>query len=164
MSTIKQNFLSPLEFRFIIKRLPHVSYFAQQVSVPGVSMDVDTQPTPFRNIYRHGDTLEFNDLSITIRIDENMQNYLEIVNWMRGLTKPTEFSEWANLDASDDGLYSDATLTIMSNAKNPNIEITFYDIFPIDIGDIEFSATESDLEYATVSITFKVNDYVINVI
>ena len=162
MSTIgiTQNFMSPKEFRFSIDRLPHVSYFAQDANIPGVSANPTITPTPFRDIYRHGDKLQYGTFSVTCRIDENMNNFIEIFNWMQGLNYPDRFEQYASLVAGD-GLYSDATLTVLSNAKNPNIEFRFQDIFPISIGDVLLTVQDVDLEYATTEITFQTNGYTI---
>jgi hypothetical protein len=160
---INQNFLSPIEFRFVIKRLPHVEYFVQSANVPGISASPESTPTPFKNLYRHGDKLEYDTFNVTVRVDENMKNFLEIYDWMVGLTSPESFDQYTNLTQGD-GIYSDATLTILSNSKNPNIEITMKDIFPISLGSIQLSTTDADVNYATVDITFQNNGYSIKTI
>ena len=153
--------MSPKEFRFTIERLPHVTYFAQDANIPGVSSNPTVTQTPFKEIYTHGDRLSFNTFSVTVRIDEKMNNFIEIFNWMKGLTYPDEFSQYANLLAGD-GLYSDATLTVLSNAKNPSVEFGFRDVFPISIGDVILTVQDVDIEYATTEITFQTNGYTIN--
>lgn len=153
-----QNFLAPINYAFSIKRLPFVSYFVQEANVPGLALNPVEQPTPFKPIYLPGDKIEYNDLSLTVRVDEDMQNYIEIYNWIVGLTFPDNFDQYANLTAGD-GLYSDATLLIKTNAKNPNITFTFKDLFPTSISDIQMSSTESDIEYVTANITFRHNGF-----
>jgi len=158
---ITQNFMSPKEFRFSIERLPHVTYFAQDANIPGISANPTVTQTPFKEIYTHGDRLTWNTFSVTVRIDENMNNFIEIFNWMQGLTYPDEFDQYANL-VKGDGLYSDATLTVLSNAKNPNVEFRFKDIFPISMGDVILTVQDVDIEYATTEITFQTNGYTIH--
>ena len=120
----------------------------------GISANPTITQTPFKEIYTHGDRLTWNTFSVTVRIDENMNNFIEIFNWMRGLNYPDEFGQYASLVAGD-GLYSDATLTVLSNAKNPNVEFRFTDVFPISIGDVILTVQDVDIEYATTEITFK---------
>lgn len=159
MVDIKQNFLSPLEFRLVLKRIPHVTYFAQAANVPGMSFSPGVTPTPFKDIYRQGGKLEYNQFNVTVRVDENLHNYIEIINWMKGLSHPESFDQFKALNSSADGLYSDATLVILSSAKNPNIEITFNDVFPISLGDIVLDTTSPNVTYAVADITFQINGY-----
>lgn len=160
MPNLNQSFLSPTEFRFTISRLPYTQFFVQNVNIPGVQMEGESEfPTPFKVIYRHGDKMSYNKLSLTVRVDEDMKVFKEIVSWMEGLTSPRSFSEHDALNKSDDGLYSDATLTLFTNAKNPNLELKFKDVFPVSIGDIQMDLTQSTIEYATTTIEFSTNGY-----
>lgn len=153
-----QNFLNPNEFRFTLSRLPHVEFFVQGIQLPDISSSPIEQPTPFKTIYRPADKIEFGDLTLTVLVDEDMQSYLETWNWLIGLTKPENFEQYANLLAGD-GIYSDATLTILSSKKNPNIQITFKDMFPISVGSIALATNQSDVIPPVVDMTFKYSSY-----
>jgi len=157
--TIKQNYLSPVEFRFIIKRLPYVEFFIQEAQIPGISMSVPQTGSPFRTQYWHGDKLEYDQFTINFRVDENMNNYNEVFNWMVALTFPDRFEQFANFTDEDDGLYSDATLMIMTNGKNPNMQVVFKDIFPINLGAIRMDTTQADVDYVSVDATFQTNSF-----
>lgn len=157
----QQNFLSLSGFKFNIKRLPNVSFFVQGVNIPGVTMNADETPTPFTTIYRVGDRLTWDDLTLTIRSDEDLESFDEIYNWMVAATKAGGFAGYQTLVDSDDGLYSDATLTILNSKKNSNKIFTFIDIFPITLGGINMDVTSSDMSYATFDVTFKYNTYTI---
>ncbi|PHS22148.1 MAG: hypothetical protein COA84_13280 [Robiginitomaculum sp.] len=148
------NFLSQLEFDFTIKRLPNVTFLVQAVSLPGMSMGTTEVNTPFKPIMLHGDRLVYDELTVTLKVDEDMLAWTEISDWMKGLTTPESFDQYNNLKIGE-GLYSDASIMIMSNVKNPNIEFLFEDMFPIALGPIQFDTRSSDLEYVTVDVTFK---------
>lgn len=155
-----QNFLSPVEFQFTIKRMPTVQYYVQSINIPGISSGFTEQQTPFRNTYRHGDKLTYDDLTITIAVDENLTGYMETYSWLKALTKPEEFEQYTGLLGADgDGLYSDATLTVVNSSKKPNIEITFADIFPTFIGAITMNTASSDVPIITCDLTFKYNHF-----
>lgn len=157
-ANIKQNYLSPVEFRFVINRLPYTEFFTQGANVPGLSLNPAEMSTPFKTLYFSGDKINYNEFNINVRVDENMNNYQEIFNWMIGMTFPESFDQYANLTAGA-GLYSDATLMIMTSGKNPNIQIVFKDIFPISLADIQLNTTTSDIDFATCDITFKIGGY-----
>jgi len=155
-----QNFLSPVEFQFVIERMPTVQYYVQAISIPGISSGFTEQITPFRNTYRHGDKLTYDDLTITIAVDENLTSYMETYSWLKALTKPEEFEQYAGLLGADgDGLYSDATLTVLNSSKAPNIEITFSDLFPTFIGAINMNTASTDVPVITCDLTFKYNQF-----
>ena len=51
------------------------------------------QPTYLKDIPIPGDKMEFEDLSVRFLVDENLENYMEIQNWMRGLGFPESLQE-----------------------------------------------------------------------
>ena len=72
-----KNFLSPLGFDFRVKKLPTTNFFVTRVAVPGFSLGVVESPTPFVRMPVPGDKIQFNDLQVTFKIDEDMKNYLD---------------------------------------------------------------------------------------
>lgn len=146
-----KNFLSPLGFKFSIKKTPHVNYFAQQVSVPGVSFGSAEMPTPFQRIPIAGTQLSYGDLSITFKIDENLQNYLELYNWLLAISFPDNFGQYPG----EREVYSDATLTILSSAYKPKYEFVFRDLYPVDLGGFGMLTTASDVDHVECVATFK---------
>ena len=153
------NFLSPLNFKFSIKRAPHINFFVQKINLPAISLPTIETPNPFVKIPQPGEHLDYADLTLSFRVDENLQNYLEIHNWIRALGKPKDFSEYKalaqNPNYTGDGLRSDLTLMILSSAKNPNYEIVFTDAYPYDISELSFDTTKSDVEFIEATATFK---------
>jgi len=164
VQNIKQNYLSPIEFRFVIKRLPFVTFFTQNVDLPGVSINPVEQGTPFKTLYFTGDRLLYDQFTVTFRVNENMDNYLEIYNWMLGLSFPDNFTQFANLDESQDGLYSDASVMIMNSGRTANIQYKFKDIFPINLSNISMDTTVGDVDYVTASVTFQIGSYEIETV
>ncbi len=156
---MQQNFLSPTGFRLVIKRLPNVTFFVQAANIPGMNMNTTDVATPFKNMYFAGDKLSYETFNVTIRVDEYMESYIEIMNWMVGLTKPESFDQFKTLKESQDGLYSDASLVVLNSSKNPSLEIMFKDMFPISMSSIELDATDSDVNYKTCEMTFQHNGY-----
>ena len=147
------NPLHTNKFRFDIKRLDKVALFARNVSLPGMSLGSINNDTPFKTIPIAGDKLDFNELDIEFIVDENMENYLAVYDWLRGLGYAESYDEYKQLKEGDNGIYSDATLTILTSHSNPNVSITFQDIFPINIGDLEFVTENANP--VTVTATFK---------
>ena len=70
------NFLSPLGYRFSIRKLPHVNYFVQTANIPNVQLGVAELPGPFVNHPIAGDHLVYSEFELNFKIDEDMQNYM----------------------------------------------------------------------------------------
>lgn len=155
---IQQNFLSSVGFKFSINRLPNTTFYIQSANVPGLDGGVSEQPNPFKTIYRAGDKLTFNDLVVTVRMDSKLETYEEIADWMFGLYYPESFEQQQEL-IDGAGLYSDATLTILTPKGNPMLDFKFKDIFPYNLGELQMDTTASDVDYLTCTMTFKVNGF-----
>lgn len=148
------NFLSPLSFKFILSRTPNINFNVQTVRLPGMSLSSTETATPFVSIPNSG-KIVYSPLTITFRVNEDMSDYLEINNWMEGLGSPSNFSQYANLKDSTAGLYSDATLVINNSRKLGNMAATFYDVFPIDISDLQFTTMDTDVNYIECTVDFR---------
>ena len=179
----KLDYASPTQFKFGIHQLPKVEFFTLSANVPSISAGVITRATPFKDIPIAGDKLTYENLSITFQIDEYLENYISLHNWMKGIGFPTDRQEFrtfrdvtSNTPASgktpstdlvgkavpDKSLYSDAHLMILSNKNNPIVEINFQNIFPVSLSALEFTQNVSDVEYMTATAEFAYQIYEIN--
>jgi hypothetical protein len=160
---IQQNFLNPTGFSFVVDRLPNVSFFVHAVIIPSISMSDGgaTIQTPFKDLHFVGNKIEYGDLRVSIRLDEFMESYTEIANWLVSATRADSYDEYANLSAGPLGVYSDGTIIVLDSAGNPGVNIHFKSLFPTGIGDVVLDTSESDILYPTVIITFKHNGYTI---
>ena len=156
------QFLSPLGFNFGIKKLPNTNYFVQSVNVPSVQATDVVMPTPFTNIPTIGDRLNYSEFQLSFKVDEDMTNYIELYDWLLQLHFPEDFAQAKNIyqkqnnvDFLADGPYSDATLTILNSAMNPNKEVIFEDCYPIALSDLQFSTTAASVDYIECQATFR---------
>ena len=157
------NFLSPLGFKFQIKKAPHVNFFVQAAALPSLSLGEANVPTPFVRIPYAGDHLDFGTFDITFKIDEKMESYLEIYNWMIQIGKPETFQQYAAIDGQEQGfgVYSDLTLTVLSSAMRPLHEITYIDAFPIQLTEVMFDTRSQDVEYVEATASFRYRNFTI---
>ena len=153
------NYLSPLEFRVAIKRLPAVEFFVQRAMLPSISAQPVEVPNPFNRTFNTPDKLNFSPLDLTFVIDENMQNYLEIRNWINDITAPRNFNEFKRIADSQEGLESDITIQILNSNKNLNLEAHFVNCFPISISDVMLDTTAQDVTYPEATATFSYESF-----
>lgn len=153
------NYFSPLEFKILIKRLPNVTFFTQRTMIPSISMNPISQPTRFNPVFRTPDVVNFSSLDLTFIVDESMNNYMEIFRWMIDSTVTMGHDNYRQLNNSPDGLFSDITIVILNSKKNPSIEVTYTDCFPVSLSDVQLNTTESDVTYPEVTATFQYNTF-----
>jgi hypothetical protein len=160
---VNRNFLSPLNFRFQIKKAPNVNFFIQKVNIPSISITNTQSMNPLMRIPYSGDHLDYGDLSITFKVDEDLNNYLEVHNWLIGLGKPKDFDGYKMLqdakEGTGDGLVSDISIILLSSTKMPNFEINYTDAFPVSLSGISFNTVDSDVNYLEATATFKYQYY-----
>ena len=168
-----RNFLQPQGFRFQVARAPKVTFFGNSVNIPGIQLRTTIQTTPgLKDIDLPGEVIDFEDLTLRFLVDEDLQNYQEIQNWIRGLGFPESLQEIYDLQDQKVGtvrdgvtktmnLYSDGTLTILDAMQHENFKVKFQDLFPYSLSTIQFDATLSDTEYFTAEVSFKYLNYTI---
>lgn len=169
-----KNFLSPFGFKFFLKKTPGINWFVQTVNLPAVAIQNTFLQNPFVRVPLSGDHIEYGDLRLSFRVDEDLGNYLEIYNWMKGLGFPDNFDQYKDIaprmrgpisgnsdPLTGNSIYSDATLMILSSNMNPVAEVTFIDIFPIAISDLEFNSMLTDVKYIESTVTFKYRSFTI---
>lgn len=165
---INQNYLQQDGFIFVIKKCPTVQFFTQQLNVPGLSLPPTEQPNPFIKIPIAGDHIEFEDLNLTFKVDEDLKNWSELYNWIVGQGYPDDYDQYKQLYKTDkilnEGLTSDISVISTSNIKNPNIEIVFRHAFPIYLSGFNFDTTSPDVQLLSASVSFKYQKFDINVL
>ena len=178
----KLDYASPTQFKFGINQLPKVEFFTVGANIPGINLGDAMFPTPFKDIPMMGDKLTYDNLSITFIVDEYLENYQSIHEWMTAIGFPKsrkQFSDFRanasntpvitqgeSLDIGDvqpptgiNALFSDATLTILSNKNNPILNVFFRDMYPVVLGALEYTQTATDVEYMTSTVDFAYQIY-----
>jgi hypothetical protein len=158
--------LSPNGFNFSISKLPEVSFFCQQVQLPGISIGSPQQVNPFVNVPVPGEILTYDQLEIQFLVDVQMANYKSIYNWLVALGFPDNYEQYKAYIDSDTTKYtelaknySDGTLQILTGTNNVAAIVSFQDMFPISIGSLMFQATNTDVQYLVGSASFRYTSY-----
>lgn len=155
--TTSTNFLSPFGYRFVLTRAPNLVYTVQSIEIPGINLSVAEINNPFTKISTSG-KIQFGDLNVSFKVNESLDNYLEIYDWMTGLGFPSDFSQYDKLKNNsnqDKGISSDIIVSILDSSKNSKIRVEFTDAFPVAIGPLVFDATLPNMQYVTSSVRFR---------
>jgi len=174
----KLDYASPVQFRFKCSKLPTVEFFCQTANIPGISIGSASMPTGLKDIPIPGEKVAYQDLSISFLVDENLNNYKEIHDWIIALGFPQNHTQFADLQAAgadrypgstsgaivpetniavplaEGGTYSDATLTVLNSKNIAVTEIRFDNIFPTSLGALSYDVQASDVNYLQASVDF----------
>ena len=176
----KLDYASPTQFRFGINQLPKVEFFTVNANLPGIEATAIDIANPFKNIPIMGEKLVYSNLEITFIVDEYLENYQSLHNWMTGIGFPSNRSEFrTHRDVTsmtpaggrtpsvdiigsatpDKSMYSDAFLMLLSHKNNPILNVVFQNIFPISLGALDYTQGSTDVEYLTTTATFAYQIY-----
>jgi hypothetical protein len=153
------NYLQPTSFKLVLDRqnYPNLEFFCQNVTHPG--MLLSAVEVPFRKVAGvpfAGDTLTFNELSANIILDEDMQGYKEMYNWLRRILDTNQESP-LNRSTTVAPTYADITLHILSSHNNSTMQIRYLECVPTTLGDIQFESTSAGTDFITFSASFRFN-------
>jgi hypothetical protein len=161
---INKSFLSNNKFDFVLDRIPNFTFFVQSVNLPSLTLQSTTVNTPLVQLSIPGNQLTFGQLTLNFIVDENMQSWYELYDWIIQLGNPVSLNKIGNLNeepGNNFSITSDGTLFIKTNSNNVLWKVNFIDMYPNDLGDITFSATESQ-EFLTSTATFNYTYYEIS--
>jgi hypothetical protein len=172
------DYASPIQFRFKISKLPEVEFFIQTANIPSMSLGEATVATPLRDYPIPGDKVNFGSLDISFLVDENLNNYKELHDWIKGLGFPQNHTQFQTLQATgsdrfpgstagasvpgvatpkpltEGGIYSDATLIVLNSKNIAKTEIRFQNVYPTSIGSLSYDIKASDVDYLQCQASF----------
>jgi len=141
--TPNKNYLSPISFGLTIdhSKFANLEYFCNKVSLPSIDAPAVKLQRRGQAAYFAGDTVTYPDLSVSFIVTENMDNYLELFNWIK------------NNREREAVLTADIILSVLSSHNNVTRQLRFVNAIPVALGGLEFDAT-GNVEYLTTNATF----------
>lgn len=152
-----QNYIYPTYYKFIISKMPKLEYFITKVTLPDFGFAGPLEQINRFSLIKHpASKVVYGDLSLSFLVDENMESWLELYNWIR---KTSVSDDHFDYDSDTKDHFCDATLMITNSAMNPNIEVTFKNIFPTSISGFDFDSSIGELTPWTATVTFAYDYY-----
>lgn len=164
------NYLSNNQFSFSISKIPGIEFTCQQVNLPSLTLPEAEIGSSLSTMFHPGDKLVFDPLTINFLVEEDLQNYLSLYEWMVGLGAPEakeqykkfkeKYTSGVSTQLGESYIQSsDITLFIMTNNSNLNYTVKFVDAFPISLGELSFNSADSDQQYLTSQVSFRYSYY-----
>ena len=160
-----RNFLSGVAFKFSLGKFPKVDFFSNSAIIPLLNLELARQPSYLKSIDVPGERLTYGDFTLRFIVDENMENYLAVYNWLTGLGFPETGTQFKNITTDSDGqrdpkeAFCDGTLRILNSNYREVAKVKFSDLFPVSLTSLDFDATNTDVQFFTAEATFKYTLY-----
>jgi hypothetical protein len=135
--------------------------FGQQASVPGLALNMQPQPTTLGvQIPIAVNTYDFSPLELNFIVDENIDNWKSIYDWMKSIgnmssdKEGSQYSTWSTF----------ANLQILKANYYPlsNRNFTFHDVIPVSLSALNFRSDISDTNPVTATVRFNYSYYSID--
>ena len=166
------DYASPTTWRIRFARIPKVEWFCTNVNLPGISLGEALYPTPMLDTYLTGDKLTFETLEMTFLVDDELQNYRQLWDWMGGIGAPKNHNQFSaqlgegsnptsysptekGTTPSEGGLYDEATLIIYNSKNIAKVQIKFKDIFPTNLSGLSYMQDATDVDYFRADSSFR---------
>jgi len=159
-------------FRVVIDALPDLTFFAQTIVLPDISLPKVERANPFTHIPEVGDHIVFSPLTVNFIIDNQFKTYFSLWYWFRGVGFPHSYDDIGNFQASRKAALANprpirreiekTNLTLLINhpdSDSPVATIFFEDVWPTQIGQVTFSSTDSEPPMLTTQVTFAYTDF-----
>ena len=151
------NYLYQTFYKFQMRRLPKVNYFMQKVSLPDfASGGPIEQPTRFVPVKHPSKNVSFDNLTIEFLVDENLENWRELYDWMRTIYLVDDYK---NFESETSTHFTEGSILLLNSAMNVNKEIRFHNLLPISLSGIDFDSTDTDLTPRVATATFAFDFY-----
>ena len=160
-----RNFLSGVAFKFNLAKFPKVDFFSNSAIIPVLNLELAQQASYLKNIAVPGERLTYGDFTLRFLVDENMENYKSVYDWLTGLGFPETTKEFADIIKDSDGqtdpkeAFCDGTLRILNSNYREVAKVKFSDLFPVSLTSLDFDATNTDVQFFTAEATFKYTLY-----
>jgi hypothetical protein len=149
------SLFQPTGFKVIIdrKNYGNLEFFVQSVSHPGATNPaIETSYKRISSIPQPGGQMEYGELTMDVMLDEDMNSYTEMYNWMLRLVN---IEQVVSRRVSDQPTYADIKVIALTGHNNPNKTFTYVDCIPVAIGDIRFEAQNQSVEFVTFPASFR---------
>lgn len=134
------SFLQNNKFQVSFNKIPNVVFNAFRIAIPGMVLPSIKTPNPFSKLTLPNTQITYEPLAIDFLLDEEMDNYFEIYNWMIGTGFPESFQQRKDYVIEKRNiaqLYGDCTVSILNNSNRENRQFIYHNVIPTYLSGFE---------------------------
>tara|TARA_E500000318_G_scaffold2867_1_gene3487 strand:- start:4875 stop:5384 length:510 start_codon:yes stop_codon:yes gene_type:complete len=162
--TANKNYLQPTGFKIVISRenYPNLEFFAQSINHPDVTLTGPNIPYPrIENVNFPGDALGYSELGISFILDEEIESYTELYNWMVGIVNNDFVPQQGRTQRVNPQVptQADISISILSSHNNENKRILYKGCNPTSLSGLQLTSIASSVEYLTFDGSFSFTSF-----
>jgi len=158
-SPTNTNLALPTNFKFTIKRVPDLSYFCTNVSLPGWSNPIISVPAGVpggkKSLKVNSNAISHGEATFKFLVNEDMSNYDALMRWFK---ECVGFNDFAQVSYRN-WMSEEGHLLVLSNKKKPLFKVTFKGLFPTNVSELNFKANETEAAPMTATVTMAFTYY-----
>ena len=152
------NFTTGTRGVFLLPAVTETNFTIVKWNLPGIALPAATQPTPFRDMPVHGDKLEPESLALSFIVTEDLENWLEVYDWITELGAPEE----KGIQYKDRRAETDGVFTIYNSHNNVIKRFRFVNCVITYLSSVDFSTMEGDTDIKYATMTFEYQKMVVD--
>lgn len=149
------NLLHTNKFKLVLHDLPNLEFHVTEFTTPNITYTVSK--LNYRQHYANvgNDKLDIGDINVSFKVDDDLNNYIELWNWLKGLGKPHTYEDRKRLNRelrvsdqqkNDHVVGREASFFFLNNMSQPNVEMVLTDVIPTSLSGISMTTkTGSDI-------------------
>ena len=109
--------------------------------------------------------MEYDPISVTFIVDEDMKNYEEVYKWMGSIAFDTDNSKFTTYEGRNEGQelgQQDIKVMMLTGKGNVNRVITFIDAIPVALSGFEMTQQDATTNFVMATVTFEYTNFIIN--
>jgi hypothetical protein len=165
LCNVNGNFLMNNGYQLIIPKFPHVQFFANAFTFPGLTLPMSKIENPFTAIPVPGEKVEYEPITITFIVDEDLNNYEEVYKWLTSIAFDTDNLKFTTYQGKNSGQelgQQDIKVITLTNKGNKNVVFTFIDAIPVSLSGFSMTQQDPITNYVQATVTFEYTNFTIS--
>lgn len=150
-----QNFAIGNRAVLTIASAKQLELYLSRFSLPEVTTKEVRFGIPFSDVRLTPNKLDFGNLVVSFYVDEKYQNWRMLFQWLAGISRPTEYAEYA--DRVTD--FSDGMLHVFDANNQKSMIIQFVNLVPISLDKLDLNMQATQPETLVCSAEFGFDYY-----
>lgn len=141
-------------FTFTLEKMSGVNFNMQTMELPAVTLTERNVNGKYIDYQDIGEKLIFDKLNIGFMVDEKLENYQKLQDWMWECVNPNK-----GIQSLDGKLKQDGVLSILDKHHQPIKHYRFHSCFPSIIGPLMYNNVGTTNEHLTCTVTLSYSHY-----
>lgn len=154
----RTNYLTNNGYQLVVPKFRDMDFYATSFVFPSMSLPAVNINTPFARLPTAGDQMEYAPISFTFMVDEYLENYVALTDWIKSISYSTAFTDFSSYEKKDQYQTlgeQDIAIIILDSKNQPSRTFRFVNAIPVSLGGFEMTAQSNDVDHVYSTVTFE---------